>query len=99
MKKLKKIPAFQNEDEERDFWATHDATDYFDFRKATHGPLFPNLKPSTKSISLRLPLWLLDDVRHEANRRDVPYQSFMKQALVDHLEELRSRQRRAAVTR
>ncbi len=91
MKKLKKIPTFKSEDEERDFWATHDSTEYIDWSKAIPGPLFPNLKPSTKSISLRLPLWLLDDVRHEANRRDVPYQSFMKQALVDHLEELHQR--------
>lgn len=99
MTKLKKIPQFKSEDEERDFWDTHDATDYFDFRKAIRGPLFPNLRPSTRTISLRLPLWLLDDVRSEANRRDVPYQSFMKQALVDHLEELKTRQRRAAAAR
>lgn len=89
MTKLKKIPKFTNEDEERDFWDTHAATDYFNFRKAIRGPLFPNLKPSTKTISLRLPEWLLDDVRQEANRRDIPYQSFMKQMLVEHLDEQR----------
>jgi predicted DNA binding CopG/RHH family protein len=99
MKQFKKIPKFATEDEERDFWAAHDSTDYIDWSKAIRGPLFTNLKSSTKTISLRLPQWLLEDVRREANRRDVPYQSFMKQALVDHLEELQARQRSAAAAR
>lgn len=93
MTKLKQIPTFKTEDDERDFWATHDATDYFDFRTARR-VVFPNLKPSTKTISLRLPEWLLHDLRREANRRDVPYQSFMKQALVDHLNEIQHRRSR-----
>ena len=55
MKKLKPIPYFKNEDEERDFWATHDSTEYVDWSKAIKNPKFSNLKLSTRSISLRLP--------------------------------------------
>ncbi len=77
-KKIKKIPRFKNEDEERDFWATHDSTEYFDWSKAITGVKFPNLKPSTKTISLRLPLSMLDDIKIMANQKDVPYQSYIK---------------------
>lgn len=98
MKRLKRIPTFENEDQEREFWATHDSTEYVDYSRARHIAL-PHLKPSTKTISLRLPEYVLNRLRSEANRRDVPYQSFMKQALVDHLEELRTRQRRAVTAR
>ncbi len=96
MKKLKKIPTFKSEDEERDFWATHDSTEYIDWSQALHGPLFPNLKPSTKTISLRLPQWLLDELRRQANWRDVPYQSYMKQVLADHIGKRRVRKKRRA---
>lgn len=89
MPKLKKIPTFKSEDDERDFWATHDMTDYFDVNKAIRGAIFPNLKPSTKTISIRMTVSLLNEIRREANKRDVPYQSFMKQALYDHLHEQR----------
>jgi predicted DNA binding CopG/RHH family protein len=76
-KVLKKIPKFANEDEERDFWGSHDTTEYFDMSKARRVVL-PNLKPSTQSISIRLPLHLLDSIKVAANMRDVPYQSLIK---------------------
>lgn len=85
MKKLKKIPVFKNEDEERDFWDTHDFTDYFDMSKAER-VVFPNLKLSTESISLRLPEWLLARIKELANKRDVPYQSYMKMILFREVE-------------
>jgi predicted DNA binding CopG/RHH family protein len=75
--KLKPIPAFASEAEERAFWESHDTTDYLDWSKAVRVS-FPNLKPSTKSISLRLPVGLLDRIKIEANKRDVPYQSLIK---------------------
>jgi len=76
-KRLKPIPKFRSEAEERRFWETHDSADYLDWSKAAPGR-FPNLRPSTKSISLRLPLDLLERIKIEANRRDVPYQSLIK---------------------
>lgn len=85
-KKLKPIPKFKNEDEERDFWATHDSTDYIDWSKAER-VIFPNLKPSTESISLRLPQYLLARIKELANARDVPYQSLMKIFLAEKVEE------------
>lgn len=75
--KLKKVPKFKSEAEERKFWETHDTTEYFDSNKMVRAR-FPNLKPSTQSISLRLPLSLLEAIRIEANKRDVPYQSLIK---------------------
>ncbi len=81
-KKLKKVPSFKNEDEEAKFWLTHDTTEYFDWSKAKRVQ-FPNLKPSTQSISLRLPLSLLHDIKMLANRQDVPYQSLMKIMLAE----------------
>ncbi len=79
-KQLKKLPKFKNEDEERKFWDTHDSTDYVDWSKAIAGNnLFPNLKPSSRSISLRLPAHIIDSVKVEANKLDIPYQSLMKQ--------------------
>lgn len=90
MKKLKPIPKFKNEDEERSFWDTHDLTDYFDMSKAER-VIFPNLKYSTKSISLRLPESTLLDIKMLANKRDVPYQSLMKIFLAERVEkELKS---------
>jgi predicted DNA binding CopG/RHH family protein len=85
MRKLKPIPKFKNEDAERDFWATHDFTDYFDISKAEEA-IFPNLKPSTESISLRLPKYLLARIKELANARDVPYQSLMKIFLAERIE-------------
>jgi len=75
--KLKPIPKFRSEADERRFWETHASTAYLDWSKAQ--PVrFPNLRPSTKSISLRLPVDLLERIKIEANRRDVPYQSLIK---------------------
>lgn len=85
-KKFKSIPKFKNEDEEREFWATHDVTDYFDMSKA-EPVIFPNLKPTTKSISLRLPEYLLAEIKQLANWRDVPYQSLMKIFLAERVRE------------
>lgn len=76
-KKLKIIPRFSSEAEERRFWQTHDSTDYLDWSKAEPAR-FAKLKPSTQTISLRLPLALLERIRIEANKRDVPYQSLIK---------------------
>lgn len=76
-KKFKPIPRFKNEDEERDFWATADSSEYFDWSKAEE-VIFPNLKPSTKTISLRLPEFLLARIKEIANFKDVPYQSLIK---------------------
>ena len=85
-KKLKPIPKFKNEDEEREFWAKADTSDYFDWSKAER-VVFPNLKLSTESISLRLPLSLLSDIKVLANKRDVPYQSLMKIFLAEKVRE------------
>lgn len=76
-KKLKPIPVFKNEDEERDFWATVDTSEYFDWLKPVELDL-SKLKPSTQSISLRLPSFLLARIKQLANKKDVPYQSLMK---------------------
>lgn len=77
MRKLKQIPKFRSITAERKFWETHDTTQYLDWSHAQPAR-FPNLKPSTKSISLRLPVYLLERIKVEANRRDVPYQSLIK---------------------
>lgn len=74
MSKLKKLPKFHNNKAETTFWETHDSTDYIDWTKAKHAS-FPNLKPSTKTISLRLPEDLLNDIKILANKEDIPYQS------------------------
>lgn len=87
----KQIPTFKNEDDEREFWATHDSTEFLDWSKAKR-TVFPNLKPSTKSISLRLPESVLVGLKMLANKRDVPYQSLLKVFLAEKVEqELRSR--------
>ena len=80
----KTIPKFKSEAEERAFWETHDSTDYVDWPKAQQIVL-PNLKPSTKTISLRLPQHLLDSIKAAANARDVPYQSLIKVWLQEKL--------------
>ncbi len=86
-KEFKKLPKFKNEDQERDFWATADSSEYFDWSKAEE-VIFPNLKPSTESISLRLPQYLLARIKELANKRDVPYQSFMKMLLAEKVEQM-----------
>ncbi len=85
-KKLKEIPRFKNEDEEREFWWTHDSTEYVDWDKAQPA-IFPNLKPTTRTISLRLPGSMLDRLKVAANKRDVPYQSLIKMFLKERLDE------------
>ena len=80
----KAIPKFRSEDEEREFWATADSTEYFDWSSAQR-VAFPNLKPSTETISLRLPQGLLNDLKVLANQRDVPYQSLLKVYLSDRV--------------
>jgi predicted DNA binding CopG/RHH family protein len=81
-KKLKSIPKFRSEAEERRFWQTHDSSDYIDWAKAGR-VRFPNLKPSTTAISLRLPVTLLERIKIAANKRDVPYQSLIKTWLAE----------------
>jgi predicted DNA binding CopG/RHH family protein len=84
-RKLKPIPAFRNEAEERRFWESRDSSDYIDWSKAERAR-FPNLKPSTASISLRLPLTLLERIKIAANKRDMPYQSLIKAWLAEKVE-------------
>lgn len=89
-KKLKDIPTFQNEDEEREFWAREDSIDFIDWETGDVSVL-PNLKPTTRTISLRMPESMLNQIRLIANQRDVPYQSLIKMFLKDRIkEELKS---------
>jgi predicted DNA binding CopG/RHH family protein len=83
---LKAIPKFRSEDEERRFWATHDSTDYVDWSRAREA-VFPNLRLSTETISLRLPATLLADLKVLANRQDVPYQSLLKMYLAERVDQ------------
>lgn len=78
MKKPLKLPAFKNEDEERDFWAKLDLSQYYEPSDLV--PVsFPNLKPTTRSISIRMPVYLINRVKEKANALDIPYQSLIKQ--------------------
>lgn len=83
-KPSKTIPPFANEAQERVYWETHDSTEHLDWTKAQKVTL-PNLKPTTKTISLRLPQHLLDSIKAAANSRDVPYQSLIKVWLQEKL--------------
>ena len=83
---LKNIPTFKNEDEERAFWASHDSTQYIDWNEAEE-VILPSLKPSTKTISLRLPELMLNELRLIANKRDVPYQSLIKVFLKERIDQ------------
>lgn len=85
-KELKEIPIFKNEDEEREFWARHDSTEYIDWAKADE-VIFSQLKPSTRTISLRLPELMLNELRLIANKRDIPYQSLIKIFLKERIDE------------
>jgi predicted DNA binding CopG/RHH family protein len=84
--KTKKIPRFRTENAERDFWATADSTDYIDWSKAQR-VRFPNLKPTTRTISIRLPESMIEALKVLANKRDVPYQSLMKIFLAERIEQ------------
>jgi len=84
-KKLKLIPVFKTETEERDFWQQNDSSDHIDWGKSK-SVRFANLKPSNKSISLRLPIDLLEQIKVAANKRDVPYQSLIKIWLAEKID-------------
>ena len=88
-KAMAKIPAFKTEAEERAFWEKQDSTTFVDWHQAKTATL-PNLKPSTTTISLRLPESLLDRIKVEANKRDMPYQSLIKAWLADDVKKARS---------
>lgn len=88
MKKM--IPKFKSEDQEREFWSKADSTEYIDWNKAKR-TILPNLKPSTKKISLRLPELMIEELKLLANKRDIPYQSLMKIYLAERIQnELKS---------
>ena len=89
MSKSKSTPKFKTEAEERAFWEAHDSSDYVDWKKAQLVSM-PSLKPSTKTISLRLPEGLLDSIKIEAHKRDVPYQSLIKIWLADDVKQSRN---------
>ena len=81
----KRLPEFKNEDQEREFWASHDSTEYINWKEAER-VTFANLKPSVKKISLRLPESMLEELKLLANKRDVPYQSLMKIFLAERIK-------------
>jgi predicted DNA binding CopG/RHH family protein len=81
------VPQFNNEDEEREFWATHDSAEYIDWSKAERNPSFSRLKPSTRTVSIRLPESLIASLKTLANKRDVPYQSLVKIFLAERVKE------------
>jgi predicted DNA binding CopG/RHH family protein len=89
-KKLKPIPEFRSHEEAGEFWMTHDTTEYLDWSKARR-VRFPKLRPSTTTISLRLPQGMLDELRVLANQQDVPYQSLLKVYLAERLAAERAR--------
>lgn len=84
---FKPIPEFSSEDEEREFWATHDSTEYVDWSKAEKNPTFSRLKPSTRTVSIRLPESLIAELKTLANKKDVPYQSLVKIFLSEKVRE------------
>ena len=97
-RRLKPIPEFSSEAEDRHFWETHDSVDYVDWSEARR-VTFPNLKPSTETISLRLPAPLLSDLKALANKRDVPYQSLLKVFVAERVAaEWRSAASRGSLT-
>jgi len=85
-KKLKEAPIFKSEDEEREFWVKEDSTDYIDW-DAAESSVLPKLKPTTRTISLRISESMLEKIRLVANKRDVPYQSLIKMFLKERLDE------------
>ncbi|MBV8834058.1 MAG: BrnA antitoxin family protein [Acidobacteriaceae bacterium] len=86
----KRVPEFRSEDQERKFWATHDSTEYVEWSQAKRRN-FLNLKPSLRTISLRLPVAMLEELKILANKRDVPYQSLLKMFLAERLKRERRR--------
>jgi predicted DNA binding CopG/RHH family protein len=90
MEKHKSIPKFENEDQERAFWAENDSAEYVDWSKAEK-VIFPNLKPTSKTISLRLPGFIIDELKLIAHKRDIPYQSLIKLFLKEKIDQEFSR--------
>jgi predicted DNA binding CopG/RHH family protein len=88
--KKKRIPEFETEDDERQFWAGHDSTEFIDWQSAECRK-FPNLKPTLRTISVRLPVAMIEDLKILANQRDVPYQSLLKVFLAERLARERRR--------
>jgi predicted DNA binding CopG/RHH family protein len=88
MNKVKTLPKFKTEAAERAFWEKNDSSDYVDWAQAKRATM-ANLKPSTRTISLRLPEMLLDSIKIEANKRDMPYQSLIKAWLADDIKQSR----------
>jgi len=86
----KQVPRFRSEDDERSFWAEHDSTEFIDWQAAERCR-FPHLKPSLRTISLRLPVSMIEHLKMLANKRDVPYQSLLKVFLAERLEKERRR--------
>jgi predicted DNA binding CopG/RHH family protein len=85
---LKQISKFKNEKAEAEFWSSHDSTEYIDYASAKRSA-FPNLKPTTRTISIRLPESLIEHIKQLANKRDVPYQSLIKIFLAEKVVEKR----------
>ena len=83
---MKKVPKFKSADEERKFWSSADATEYIDWKQAKK-TILPNLKPSLKTISLRLPESMIEELKLLANKRDIPYQSLLKMFLAERIDE------------
>jgi predicted DNA binding CopG/RHH family protein len=93
---MKKIPAFNSEAEERQFWSEQDSTEFIDWTGA-RPVVLSNLRPSTKTISLRLPEHMIEELKLLANKRDVPYQSLLKIFLAERIEdELRGSKKKAS---
>ena len=84
--KRKKIPTFETEEAEKTFWKTHDSSDYLDWTKSER-LLLPNLRPSLKTISLRLPESMIEELKLLAHKRDIPYQSLLKLLLSEKIRE------------
>jgi len=83
---LKQIPKFKSQEEERDFWANHDSADYIDWSKTRMNPDLSALKPSARSISIRLPESMISRLKEIANKKDIPYQSLVKMILAERIE-------------
>jgi predicted DNA binding CopG/RHH family protein len=84
--RMRKIPKFRNEDQERDFWASHDSSEFVEWRQVKRVKL-PNLRPTTRTISIRLPESMIERLKVLANKRDIPYQSLLKMFVADKIEE------------
>jgi predicted DNA binding CopG/RHH family protein len=86
-KKLKEMPVFENENDEREFWTENDSTDFVDWNNSADSVILPKLKPTTRTISLRISASMLEKIRLVANKRDVPYQSLIKSFLQERIDE------------